>query len=139
MAFYCLSGFASYHLGKIMIKNMIASLSLQENIENNENDINNEDEDEDEDKEIEIKIKIKIKIKTNIIPEKNYISLLQEYAQKKEMNFPEYIFRQIEEQLFECNCKFNGIEKKHISNNKKHAKLCASQKIYEELKDTKLN
>lgn len=106
---YCSrDGFASYHLGELIIKNMISSLNLELK-DNSDN----------------------IKIKTSIEQEKNEIMLLNEYAQKNNLGLPNYAFEKIGEQLFNCTCKFKGFESSARSNNKKQAKLIVTKQIYD--------
>jgi len=106
---YCANdAFSSYSLGEKIINNITNTLELNINDKNKD-----------------------IKIKINTINEKNYINLLQEYAQKKKFELPIYTFEQYNLE-FTCTCKFLNKTYTSISNNKKQAKLLVSKNICDE-------
>lgn len=100
-------GFASYFLGERIISNMVSNLSLAI-----------------QQKQTELQFKLGIE------NEKNYVGIIQEYAQKKKAELPVY---EITEKggKFECKCVFMGNEEIVLEKNKRNARIAVAKVIYE--------
>jgi Double-stranded RNA binding motif/3'-5' exonuclease len=102
-------GFASHALGEKIILNMTNNLNLTIG-----------------QKQIDVRLKLGIEV------EKNYVGLIQEYAQKNKMNLPSYDTTNKDGQ-FECKCTFSDYEETSVEKNKKSAKNEVAKIIYENI------